>query len=162
MKKLILILSSFIVFCFNTRAEIYHGVDIDKVYKSSDWNNKKEIKKIIDTYTLLLQYQKQLSLCSQNTEGFSCMDKLTEDIIKHFYDGNVEDNLKYYHSYITATSYAYGAIYCLNKYKVPAGTTCNQENIANTRRVAEQYISDLLHTTEQSIKEYSFIQDYKE
>jgi len=162
MKKFILILGLVLILNANARAEIYHGIDITSVYESSDWNNKKDIKKIIDDYALLAQYHKELSLCSHDTERLLCMDKLAEDIIKHFYAGNIDDNLNNYHNYVKATSSAYGIVYCLNKYRVPSGTMCNQENNANTWEFVERYINELLQPIEQILSKYSFIQNYKE
>ncbi len=164
MNKIKILSAIAIVFFFSTNAfaEIYHGIDIDAVYESSDWRNREEIKQIIDDYALLSQYKKELSLCSQNTEKLSCMDKLAEDIIKRFYAGNMVDNINSYHEYVKATSSAYGVVYCLNKYKVPSGTICNQENTANTWEFVERYISDMLQSIEQILSEYSFLQNYKE
>ena len=57
MKKFILILGLCLAFSVNVRAELYHGIDIDEIYNSSDWSSKDKIKELIDDYTLLLQYQ---------------------------------------------------------------------------------------------------------
>lgn len=161
MKKLFFIFALLITTNLNVRAEIYHGIDINAVYSNSDWSRREKIKEIIDDYTLLLQYQEELSLCSQNTENLPCLDKLAENIIKHFYAGDVEANLKSYHDYVKATFNAYGFIHCLNKYKIPAGTMCNQENYANTQKLIEQYIKELLQPIEQILTEYTFIANYK-
>ena len=40
MKKLLLILGLFLILSASANAEIYHGIDIDSVYKSSDWSSK--------------------------------------------------------------------------------------------------------------------------
>lgn len=163
MKKFILILGLLSVFSSTARAEIYHGIDIDTVYKSSDWSSKEKIKEIIDDYTLLLQYQKECNACSgEKTEIFDCYDKVAAKIIKHFYAGNIDDNLKNYNDYVKATSSAYGIVYCLNKYRVPSGTVCNQENQTNTWKFVERYIKDMLQSIEQILLKYSFIQNYKE
>ena len=164
MKKIRILLSIAIVLFFstNTFAEVYHGIDIDQIYARSDWNNKDEIKEIIDDYALLLQYRKELSLCSHDKEKLLCMDKLAENIIKHFHAGNMVDNINSYHAYVKATSSAYGVVYCLNKYRVPSGTICNQENTANTWDFVERYIKDIMQQIEQNLSKYSFIQNYKE
>ena len=148
-------------FSTSTFAEIYHGIDIDQIYTQSDWNNKDEIKEIIDDYALLLQYKKELPLCLQDTDIFPCLDKLAENIMKRFYV-DMGDNMKSYHDYVKATSSAYGVVFCLNKYRVPPGTICSQENIANTWKFVERYIKDMLQQVENEIIAYSFISNYKE
>ena len=161
MKKIVLILGFFLCFNVNAWAELYHGIDIDTVYESSDWSSKEKIKKIIDDYNLLLQYQKKLYLCSGEVEKLSCMDTLTENIIKNFYDDNVEQNLNDYHNYVKSASAVYGIVYCLNKYRIPSGTMCNQETIEKTWKIVEQYDKDLLQSVEQILSGYSFLKEYK-
>ncbi len=162
MKKLFLILGMFLFVEPTAKAEIYHGIDIDAVYTSSDWNSKEDIIKLIDDYTLLLQFENKSHLCSNEAKKLHCMDKLVEDIITHFYVGDAANNLNNYHNYIRAASTAYGAIYCLNKYSVPAGTMCHQENSAHTLKITEEYINEMLQQIRQIISEYSFIQSYKD
>ncbi len=162
MKKIVLILGLLLAFSASTQAEIYHGIDIDAIYNNSDWSSKNKIKEIIDDYTLLLQYQKEFETCSvEKPEVFDCYDKVAEKIINHFYTGNMDDNLKDYNNYVKATSSAYGIVYCLNKYNVPSGTMCKQENQANTWKFVEHYINALLQSIEQILSQYSFIQNYK-
>ena len=86
MKKLLWIVSALIILNTSVKAEIYHGIDIDMVYESSDWNSKEDIKKIIDDYTLLLQYQKELDNCPiELSEILECYDRVAKKIIKHFF-----------------------------------------------------------------------------
>lgn len=40
-------------FYANARAELYHGIDIDAVYESSDWSSKEKIKELIDDYIFI-------------------------------------------------------------------------------------------------------------
>ena len=89
------------------------------------------------------------------------MNKLAENIIKHFYNGNIDNNLNNYHNYVISVSEAYGIIYCLSKYKSPAGTICNQENYVNTEKFIEQYINEMLQSIEQNLIKYSFISNYQ-
>ena len=162
MKKLVLILELILGLCAKTEAKIYHGIDIDAVYESSDWSSKEKIKEIIDDYTLLLQYEKELPLCYQNSEKLSCINNLAENSIKHFYVGNTNDNLKNYNNYVKSTYASYGILYCLNKYKIPSGTMCNQENNARVWKIIEEYINEMLQQIKQDILKYSFIQNYKD
>ena len=162
MKKIVFILGIFLTLSLNAEAEVYHGIDIDRVYNSNDWSNKKKIKEIINDYNLLLQYQKKLSLCSKETERLTCMNALTEDIIKSFYNYNFVQNINDYHNYVKSTTSAYGIIYCLNKYKIPSGTICNQETMGKTWEIIEQYDKDLLQSVEKTLISYEFLQDYKD
>ena len=142
--------------------EVIHGIDIDYVYNTSDWSNKEKIKDIISDYASLLQYKKQLRQCSQTIEQTDCLNTLAEDIIKQFYNYNLENNLNSYHNYIKTLYSAYGIIYCSNKYKIPAGTMCSQETTGKIWEMIERYISDLLHMVEQPLNDYSFLSDYKD
>ena len=162
MKKFVLILGLVLSLNSNAIAEVYHGIDIDAVYNSSDWDSKESIREIIDDYTLLLQYQKKLHLCSEKVEKSSCMDTLTENIIKDFYNYNLEQNLNDYHNYVKSTSAVYGIVYCLNKYRVPSGSMCNQEAIGKTWDIIKQYDKDLLQSVAQILNGYSFLEEYKD
>ena len=93
MKKFVFALVMAILLSTNAQAETYHGIDIDKVYARSDWSSKDKIKSTIDDYTLLLKYQTELKACSNQTEMFSCYDKLAEKILTHLYvypDNNIK------------------------------------------------------------------------
>lgn len=50
MKKFVVIFWVLLSFCANARAEVYHGIDIDTVYKIGNFNNKEEVKNLIDNY----------------------------------------------------------------------------------------------------------------
>ena len=161
MKKFILILAVFLGCTINNvQAKLYHGIDIDDVFAKSDWNSKDEIKDIIDDYSLLLQYNSELSKCADN-HNLDCLNVLAEKIIKHFYYFNYEANRGNYQNYVKATFSAYGTIYCLNKYNMPSGTMCNQENEAKTTDVITEYVKTLLLQVEQKIKSNDFLASYK-
>ncbi|MBQ7633041.1 MAG: hypothetical protein IJS88_02880 [Alphaproteobacteria bacterium] len=51
MKETVLILGLCLSLCANVRAEIYRDVNLDMVYKIGNFNNKEEVKKLIDDYT---------------------------------------------------------------------------------------------------------------
>ena len=70
MKKFALILGLFLFLGGTARAEIYYGIDINEVYNTGDWNNKAEIKEIIDDYKFLLKLQKELDECANNIYTF--------------------------------------------------------------------------------------------
>ncbi len=161
MKKFVFILGLCLVLGTRVYAETYHGIDVDAVYKISDWSSKEKIKEIIDDYTLLLKYQGKLILCNQSHEKIECMNKLAEKVIKHFYNGDIDGNLNNYHNYVISISEAYSTIYCLSKYKFPAGTMCNQENNVNTEKFIEQYLNEMLQSIEQNLRKYSFISNYQ-
>ena len=162
MKKLTLIFGLILSLSANAYAELYHGIDIDEVYKNGDWSSKEKIKEIIDDYTLLLQYQKKLHLCSKEVKKLSCIDILAENILKNFYNYNLEQNLNDYHNYVKSSSAVYGIVYCLNKYRIPSGSICNQETIGKTWEIIEQYDKDLLESVEQILSGYSFLKEYED
>ena len=156
MKKFVLILSLFMFLGASAKAEVYHGIDIDAIYKSSDWNNKEEIKELIDDYTLLLQYQKELDNCAD----FDCLDSISEKIMQRFYSHNLDDNLTNYHNYVKSTFAAYGVLYCLNKYNIPSGTMCNQETLGTSFEIIKNYTQSLISQIKQKIDEHEFITQY--
>ncbi len=161
MKKLAVIFTLTLLFSFNSRAETYHGIDIDKVYTQSDWSSKDKIKEIIDDYSLLLQFKNDLNQCNTNSNQFECMDKLTQNIMLHFYSYNSENNIKEYQNYVKSAFAVYGIAYCLNKYNIPSGTVCEQEKNAQVKEAIKQYIGILLSQIEQRLNIFSFIKDYK-
>ena len=65
-KKIILIFTILLSSYTNANADIYHGIDIDAVYNSSDWSSKSKIREIIDDYTLTLHYKNKLNQCTKN------------------------------------------------------------------------------------------------
>ena len=161
MKKVALIFTLTLLFSFNVYAEIYHGIDIDKVYDQSDWSSKDKIKELIDDYSLLLQFKKDLNQCQENSHPIECMNHLAQNIMQHFYTHNYENNIHDYQNYVKSTLVVYGVAYCLNKYNFPAGTVCEQEKNAQVCKVIKQYIETLLLQIEKQISIYSFIKDYK-
>lgn len=162
MKKIYIIsLFSFLISATNVNAEIYHGIDIDDIYSKSDWSSKEKIKDVIDDYTLLSQYQKELSLCAENSQQFDCADTLAGKVMKTFYNHNLESNMISYNNYVKATLSAYGVVYCLNKYATPAGTVCEQENMAKSKEIVLQYINTLLSQIKQELSVYGFIENYE-
>ena len=98
MKKVLLFLGVWLIGINSAVAEIYHGIDIDEVFATSDWNSKDEIKDIIDDYTLILKYNKDLTEC-RNTYKIDCLNELTKKIMAHFYSFNYETNLKNYNNF---------------------------------------------------------------
>ena len=163
MKKLFIItLLCCFISDYSFANEIIHGIDIDKVYNSSDWSSREHIKSIINDYSLLQKYKQELSLCEKNTERQECLDQLAENILTHFYNFNLENNLNMDHDYVKSISAAYGVVYCLNKYMTPSGTMCNQENIGTTWEMVELYIKDLLQSVEHKLLGYSFLSDFKD
>ncbi len=86
MKKLFLVLGVFLTLSLNAKAEVYHGIDIDEIYETSEWNSKEEIKNLIDDYTLLLQYQDEFNNCPNLLpDNLKCYDKIAEKIVTNLY-----------------------------------------------------------------------------
>lgn len=161
MRKGVLVFALTMLFSFNVYAETYHGIDIDKVYSQSDWSNKDKIKEIVDDYSLLLQFKKDLNQCQGNDHPIECMNQLAQNIMQHFYHYNYKNNIQDYQNYVKSTLAVYGVAYCLKKYNIPAGTVCEQEKNTQVCEVIKQYIETLLSQIEKQISIYSFIKDYK-
>ena len=128
MKKMFFILSLLLVFSTNVNAEVYHGIDIDLVYSSSDWSSKDKIKEIIDDYTLLLKYQNEFDKCSNVLPNIlECYDKIAENIVTNLYV-YPEYNIKEYKQLKKSLSDAYGLKNCRNKYAWPSGYICENNS----------------------------------
>ena len=81
--------------------------------------------------------------------------------MKTFYNHNLERNMASYNNYVKATLSAYGVVYCLNKYATPAGTVCEQENMAKSKEIVLQYLNTLLLQIKQELAVYGFLKNYK-
>ena len=80
----------------------------------------------------------------------------------HFYSFNYETNLKNYNNYVKATSAAYGTVYCFDKYDIPSGTMCNQENEGKSIEVITEYVNNLISRVNTKILNYyGFIAKYE-
>lgn len=157
MKKIALILGLFLILSASALAEVYHGIDIDAVYESSDWNNKEEIKEIIDDYTLLLQYQEEFDKCADELpDVLKCYDSIAEKIITHFYV-EPEYNIKDYKEFKKSLSEAYGLKNCRNKYAWPSGHICELDRISDMSYMLKTYIQDLINFSKEKMFAYSSI-----
>ena len=161
MKKFLLAIVLNTFFVYVSMAKIYHGINIDDVYHNGDWSSKEKIIDIIDDYTLLLEYQTELSKCESDNPSIECLDTLAEKILNRFYAYDIEQSIANYHNYVKATFGAYGVAYCLNKYLIPSGTVCHQENYGKTFDVIVEYLGTLLEQTNKEITDFNFIKNYK-
>lgn len=162
MRKFIFILGLCLILGTRTNAEIYHGIDIEAVYKSSDWSSKEKVKEIIDDYTLLLQYQKELDSCTiEVPEVLGCYDKIAEKIVTNLYI-YPEHNLTEYKQLKKALSDAYGLKNCRNKYAWPSGNICNIDRASDLSAALKDYIQDLINFSKEQMFSYSSIlEEYK-
>ena len=163
MKKFALILGVFLIFSISAKAEIYHGIDIDEVYKSSDWSSKEKIKEIIDDYTLILQYQEELDRCVEVLpDVLGCYDNVAEKIITNLYV-YPEHNVNEYRQLKQALSDAYGLKDCRNKYAWPSGNICEIDRAADLSDALKKYIQDLIDfSKEKMLNSFIFLKEYKE
>jgi hypothetical protein len=148
--------------CPYAMAELYHGIDIDDVYATSDWSSKDDIKKIIDDYTLLLQYQEELNACPiELPEVLKCYDAIAEKILTDLYvqtEANIED----YKQLKKALSASYGLKNCRNKYAWPSGNTCEIDSDSDVANFLKSYIQDLINFCKEKMFIYSSIlEEYK-
>lgn len=157
MKKFVWLVSLFLALGSKAQAEIYHGIDIDEVYKSSDWNSKEEIKTLIDDYTLLLQYQEEFNACPiELPEVLNCYDKIAKKIITNLYvqpEYNIED----YQQLKKALLKAYGLKNCRNKYAWPSGSICEIKTDSNLAVFLKQYVQSLIQVSKKNMFLYSNI-----
>ena len=162
MKKFVFILGLILSLCANARAELYHGIDIDGVYKNGDWSSKEKIKEIIDDYTLLLQYQKKLDRCPiELPEVLGCYDKIAEKIVTNLYI-YPESNIEQYRKLKEALSDAYGLKNCRNKYAWPSDHMCNIDRASELSDALKKYIQNLIDFSKEKMFEYSSIlEEYK-
>lgn len=162
MKKFALILGMVLSLIANAWAEVYHGIDIDAVYESSDWSSKEKIKEIIDDYTLLLQYQREFDNCPDELpEVLKCYDKVAEKIVTNLYT-YPENNMAQYNQLKKALSDAYGLKNCRNKYAWPAGQMCELDRMSDMSNVLKKYIQDLMDFSKEKMFKYSSIlEEYK-
>lgn len=162
MKKFILILGLCLAFSVNVRAELYHGIDIDEIYNSSDWSSKDKIKELIDDYTLLLQYQEEFNNCPDVLpDVLECYDKVAEKIVTNLYV-YPEYNAKEYKQLKESLSNAYGLKNCRNKYAWPSGHICEDKSDSDLADSLKKYIQDLIDFTKEQMFTYSSIlEEYK-
>lgn len=157
MRKIILGLGLFFMINTTATAEVYHGIDIDDVYKSSEWNSKNEIKQLIDDYTLLLQYQNELNNCPYLLpDVLDCYDKVAKKIITNLYV-QPEYNLENYRQLKKALSDAYELKNCRNKYAWPSGNICVLDSDSNVSHMLAEYIQDLINFCKEKMIKYSSI-----
>ena len=162
MKKFILILGLCLAFSVNVRAELYHGIDIDEVYNSSDWSSKDKIKELIDDYTLLLQYQEEFNNCPDVLpDVLECYDKVAEKIVTNLYV-YPETNIEKYKQFKIALADAFGIKNCRNKYAWPSGHICEDKSDSDLADSLKKYIQDLIYFTKKQMFTYSSIlEEYK-
>ena len=162
MKKFVFVLGLCLAFSVNVRAELYHGIDIDEIYNSSDWSSKDKIKELIDDYTLLLQYQEEFNNCPDVLpDVLGCYDKVAEKIVANLYV-YPEYNVKEYKQLKEALSNAYGLKNCRNKYAWPSGHICEDKSDSDLAGSLKKYIQDLIDFTKKQMFTYSSIlEEYK-
>ena len=163
MRMFALILGLILSLNSNAIAEVYHGIDIDAVYNSSDWDSKESIREIIDDYTLLLQYQEELDNCPiELPEVLDCYDKVAEKIVTNLYV-YPEHNVEQYKQLKEALSDAYGLKNCRNKYAWPSGHICDIDSDSELSDALKKYIQDLIDKCKNEMKFYypHIIENYK-
>ena len=142
-----------LLFGLNAQAEVYHGIDIDKIYSQSDWSSKEKIKETIDDYILLCAYQKKFDSCARQTERFSCYDDVAEKILTNLYvypDNNIET----YKQFRQKLSEVYSIQSCLNKYEWPSGNLCEANSRPEILKVLHFYIQSLINGSKEKLLLY--------
>ena len=162
MKKFIVIIGMFLALITNVQAEIYHGIDIDAVYNSSDWRNKEDIKQLINDYTLLLEYEKEFKSCPNVLpDVLGCYDKVAEKIVTNLFV-YPEHNIKEYKQLKKTLSDAYGLKNCRNKYAWPSGHMCDIDRASDLADSLKKYIQDIIDSCKEKMFTYSpILKEYK-
>lgn len=162
MKKFMCLTSLFLALTTNVGAEIYHGIDIDAVYKNSDWNSKEDIIELIDNYTLLLHYQEEMDNCPiELPYVLLCYDKIAEKILNTLYV-QPQYNMEDYRNLKNALSKAYGLKNCRNKYAWPTGSICEIESDSELADFLKWYIHNLIKSSKEKMFFHSpLLENYK-
>ncbi len=163
MKKIVLVIGLMLGWVYNSQAEMYHGIDIDKTFETSDWNSKEDIRRTIDDYTSLRKYQEKLDSCPNGVpECFLCYDDVAKGIITKFYT-NSEEFLTQYEGFRKALTDAYWQIHDHNKYWERGNETDLIDTMTAARTEVKKYVQSLLDFCKESTKIYaSMMEDYKE
>ena len=129
--------------------DIYHSIDIDEIYNSSDWNSKEEIKNLIDDYILLHQYEDELNTCNNNKLE-SCYDNLAKNIINHFclYP---ENEIKKYNEIKENSLKFYTSIACTDKNIGVSGNLCYTDGLPYHREIINLLIKNLIKNHKEKI-----------
>ncbi len=163
MKKFILILGLILSLVSNARAELYHGINVDEILKTGDWNSKEDVRDAIDNYVLRIQYQKKLDSCPNEVPAcFSCYDEVAKGIITNFYT-NSEEFLTQYNDFRKSLMDAYWQIHYQNKYWGRGGEVDKVQAMSAVSEVLKTYVQSLLDFCQKATQNYSSImENYKD
>ena len=151
MKKFLIVFS----FCIFMKASFvyanntYHGIDIDDIYNSSDWNSKEEIKNLVDDYVLLHQYENKLNTCNNNKLE-SCYDDIAQNIINHFCT-YPENEIKEYNEFKENSLKFYTSIACTDKNIGVSGNLCYIDGLPYHRETMNLLIKNLIKNHKEKI-----------
>ena len=150
MKKFLIFFS--FVFILNIQfvkaSNLYHGIDIDEIYNSSDWSSKEKIKNLVDDYMLLHQYEDKLNTCNNNLE--SCYDDIAQNIINHFCT-YPENEIKEYNEFKENSLKFYTSIACTDKNIGVSGNLCYIDGLPYHRKTMNLLIKNLIKNHKEKI-----------
>ena len=150
MKKFLIFFS--FVFILNIQfvkaSNLYHGIDIDEIYNSSDWSSKEKIKNLVDDYMLLHQYEDKLNTCNNNLE--SCYDDIAQNIINHFCT-YPENEIKEYNEFKKNSLKFYISIACTDKNIGVSGKLCYIDGLPYHRETMSLLIKNLIKNHKEKI-----------
>ena len=150
MKKFLIFFS--FVFILNIQfvkaSNLYHGIDIDEIYNSSDWSSKEKIKNLVDDYMLLHQYEDKLNTCNNNLE--SCYDDIAQNIINHFCT-YPENEIKEYNEFKENSLKFYTSIACTDKNIGVSGNLCYIDGLPYHRKTMNLLIKNLIKNYKEKI-----------
>ena len=141
---------------------LYHGIDIDEIYSTSDWNSKIEIKNLIDNYILLTKLKNKFSNCPVNIpNSTTCYDEINQKLLQHFYM-DFEENLTEYNNYRTALQKAY-LIPCQRIKMIGiSGKICHIDAQNNIAKNLKEYTKTHIYHIDNILSQYfQFLQNGK-
>ena len=163
MKKIFLILS-WILLTTNTAYadDLYHGIDIDKIYNNGDWSSKKQIKQVIDDYGLFLNLQEQFKNCpNELPDSINCYDNINKNILQNFYT-DFSIHWTDYLNFKKATEKACMIPFCSDKFSGRGGSMCYIDGQLCTTKIIKNYVQTLFEAIKNIFStNYTFTQDYK-
>ncbi len=164
MKKFLIFFSFFIFIktssvCANNT---YHGIDIDEIYNTSDWNSKEDIKNLIDNYILLTKLKNKFSNCPINTpDSIACYDEINKQLLQNFYI-DFEENLNDYNNYKTAILKSYSILCKRIKIIGTSGEICHINTQSNVAKDLKKYTKTHIFYLDNILNQYfPFLQNVK-
>ncbi len=164
MKKFftIIIFSTFLHIPYACCENIYHGIDVDKIYENGDWSSKEFIVQLIDDYELFLHVKHKFKKCpAELPDDIKCFDDIAKQLLQNFYTEQ-KSEWDYYIEYKNAAQKVYTISACKNKIAGPGGMMCKIDTKNYVADVIKSYVQTLISSLDTAFDEYyPFLRKYK-